>query len=168
MRERASCRLVIRTDGHDHDQQLIILAGGDSDLRAGSDVERTDIKRAAGAVRRNIVDIIEDDTSDKIAELFDGDFGSENARRGKIESARIFIRTEDFDRTVLSAERLESLESSLPVVETCRGDGHGDGVFIHQDAGVPLAVFIRAADMRSDRHVTEAEGSPVDVGSDVV
>lgn len=52
--------------------------------------------------------------------------------------------TEDSDLSVLAAERLESLESSLPVVETCRGDGHGDGVFIHQDAGVPLAVFIRA------------------------
>ena len=50
--------LVVGADRHDHDEEGVFVGRGDADLRAGADEERADVEGAAGAVGRDVVEVV--------------------------------------------------------------------------------------------------------------
>ena len=158
--------LVVRADGHDHDEEIVFIGGGDADLRAGADEKRTDVHGAAGFAGRDVVDVVEHDAVDGFEVHFLGDLGVEQLVSGAVHALDVFPGTEDADLSVLAAEGLHAFEAGLAVVETGGRDAHGDGGISSEFAFVPCAVFPVEGDVGAGGHETERESRPVDVGAD--
>ena len=153
--------LVVGADGHDHNHEGVFLRGGDADLGAGSDQERTQVERTAGAVRRNILFIGGDDLVEGLDEHLLWNWRHHAAHGGAVHTLRILVGTEDHDLAVLLAEGLHSLEALLSVVKAGGADVHCYVGVLQELRFAPLAVLPRVADVAVDVREAEAQVRPI-------
>ena len=161
--DRLDAALVIGADRNDHDDQLVRETGADADLRRGAEHHRPDVERAAGAVGRDVIDIVTHDGLDRLDELFDREFRHQQMAGRTVEPPAVLLGAEDTDLSVAAAERLAAFEDRLPVVENVRGDRHGDVVVGAEPSFIPAAVFVMETDVAPGRHEFESKIFPVDV-----
>jgi len=155
--------LVVGAHRNHHDYKLVGLAGIDADLRRAAEHHRADVERAAGAVGRNILDIVADDGANRFDELFLIDLGHLQVARGGVQPLGVLVRTEDANPPVGAGESLAALEQRLTVVQTVRGHVERDLVTGGQLGFAPFAVLVVKTNVGLHRQKTEAQFVPIDV-----
>ena len=159
---RLQAALVVGAHGHDHDHERIFLRRRDTDLRARTDQERTQIHRTARTVRRDEFLVLLDDLHAGVKEHVHRHRRHAGALGRAVHALRVLVRTENDDLAVLLAKALDALKALLPVVKAGRPDVHRD-VGILDELGLgPLAVLPRVADVAVHIRETEAELRPFD------
>ena len=149
--------LVVGADRHDHDEEGVFVGRGDADLRAGADEERADVEGAAGAVWRDVVEVVVHDALEGVHEHVRLDGGHARADCGAVHALGVGLRPEGADLAVLAPEDLEALECGLPVVERGGRDTNLERVVLDELALVPGAVPPSVADVAVGLHVAEAQ-----------
>ena len=152
---------VVGSDGRDHYEELVDLAGGYAYLGAGPDVQRADVERAARPIGGDELDVVPDDPSDGLDEELLRKLGREDVVDRAVHPVRVLVRSEDPDRAVLRGERLETLKRRLSVVEADCRYGHA---YVRVRQQLPLApnpVGPGVADVRLDWDIAEAKRVPV-------
>ncbi|MPN45742.1 hypothetical protein SDC9_193313 [bioreactor metagenome] len=132
-------------------------------MRRSAEHHRANIKRAAGAVRRNIFDIVANDGADRLDKNFLIDLRHLEVAGGRVEPLGILVRTKNADPAVGAGESLAAFEQRLTVMETVCSHVQGYLITGGQLGFAPFAVLIVKTNIGLHRHETEAQLVPIDV-----
>ncbi len=125
-RNRGKPTAVIVTDRRNEHDEGEFVRGTQPDPGPRAEKERADVERAASAVRGDVVDILSDSRVHGVNKQRLRDFGDDEAVGGRGHTGGVLIGTKHGDRAVLAAERLEALETGLPVVQRRRSNMQPD------------------------------------------
>ena len=152
--------LEIRAYGTDENHEHILRSGFYAHLRTASDEQRTQVECGSALVRRNELLVQLHDFLHHLEEQVGGHLGHHHAACRRLQSLRILLGTKHAHLAVGTAERLQSLESLLTIVQA--GCGHVDTqIFAGANFNfAPLSVAMVAADVVVGWHVAKWEFFP--------
>ena len=140
--DRLCAALEIRTYRRRKYAELIFISRLHADNRVNTEHVRPDIKRRAGAVRRNIRRIRLHRLHDRIHKAVLRKCRHFKPFRRIHHAGRVQVRAECHDASVLSGIRFHAFKYSLRILEHARTLIHHNIGVVRQAALIPFAVFI--------------------------
>ena len=157
------CALIVGAHRHYKNAEKEGRGRCHTNLRAGADHERTDVERAARAVRRHPSGIRADGFEHGLNELFLRIARHFQTGGRVVHAFGVHIRTEGDDLALLCRISLQTFETALGIMEDAGGLQQRDVLVSDEFAAFPSAVFPLILITVVRRGIGKSELRPVDV-----